>query len=371
MPAYRSLILTHRMKNAMCSMAIILMTFLVSCSSERGVSVIPGPQLLFVAVSVPRTIAIDVFDCDADTLVTRIPDAGSAGSNVLSVSTDGKYLAVLDIVDLLSLFDVETLTKVVASPTHAEFMTFTFAPNRLVCSRPESTFVYEYPAMTLDTVWERGFELFVDSPLPGELVGVVRAPDSVLHQFSDVLVRLDVASGSVVDSFRFVSPGTGRGVIALEAVMSSNKNTLYILGYDESGPAVFAFDIASHASVYRQSLLTLAWSLAVTPDAREVWVTQSAIDDPPPNLGYILVLEAATGTPKDTIRTSDVRLDKPGSPLSIRRIVFHPTLPKAFVDSYATVPAVLEISATSRSIDGALYESKPTLVFDIAMGKPQ
>jgi hypothetical protein len=101
------------MNNAMSPVAVFLITLLVSCSSERGVSVIPGPQLIFVAVSVPRTIAIDVFDCDADTLVTRIPDVGSAGSNVLSVSKDGKYLAVLDIVDLLTLFDVETLTKVV------------------------------------------------------------------------------------------------------------------------------------------------------------------------------------------------------------------------------------------------------------------
>jgi hypothetical protein len=223
--------------------------------------------------------------------------------------------------------------------------------------------------MTLDTVWERGFELFVDSPLPGELVGIVRAPDSALHQFSDVLIRLDVASGSVVDSFRFVSPATGRGVIALQAVTSPNKSALYILGYDESGPALFAFDVTDHTSFFRHPLLTLFGSCQITPDESEVWVTQSAVFDP--HLGYILILDATTGTPKDTIQTADIRLDKPGAGLAVWNIAFHPTLPKAFVDSHATVPGVLKINTDDHSVGDVLYDSTPTIVFDIAVGKSQ
>jgi hypothetical protein len=86
------------------------------------------------------------------------------------------------------------------------------------------------------------------------------------------------------------------------------------------------------------------------------------------HLGYILILDAASGAPIDTIRTVGLSNFFPEEPMSVRQIVFHRTDHKAYVPVYLNQPGLLVIDTDEKELISTRYASGAyTTVFEIAI----
>lgn len=124
--------------------------------------------------------------------------------------------------------------------------------------------------------------------------------------------------------------------------LSSNGEILYFTGTERAGATVWgaiaaAFDLSSRTLLWYYPLVTPIGGIAVSPDGKEVWVT-----DPGPtgydwNSGTIFILDAATGRYLQGISLFGYLPDSnPYYPLPGRGIVFAPTGDRAYLQARQT-----------------------------------
>lgn len=130
---------------------LIGMGIMTACSEERPLGQKPADPLLFLSIDVPYTTAIDVIDTGPDTVIQRMPDAGSVLGYDLHTTRDGAYLVTFYLVHELSVFDVSTLTEVASTPTKSVRVALSSAPPRVIGWSDDSVFFYNLPHLDRDT----------------------------------------------------------------------------------------------------------------------------------------------------------------------------------------------------------------------------
>jgi DNA-binding beta-propeller fold protein YncE len=193
--------------------------------------------------------------------------------------------------------------------------------------------------------------------------------DQSSGSYREVLFRISTVNWGVVDSFTFRSPATGGGLIAGSAVLSPDGKRVSFMGADNFSPALFSFDIDSHEPLFRTPIETSFGETQVSPDGREVWITQSFITfySPwPKDLGYVVMFDANTGAATDTLRTLGLNLANPGYPIPVFRMAFHPEGGKVYVTAQTGRPAILVVDVASKEVASTIYDY-PEQVWDLAV----
>lgn len=343
---------------------LLLVTFALSslaCSSERPVGQIPVRYYLYASVAVPGGYAIDIIDIETDSILQQIPD----GEASITASPDGDYLAAVSSFGDLRLVDLKT-QEIVESGAKGRGAYFTSEPLRLLGSERESTVVYNLPDLSIDTVLPLGRLYYLRSCKRSEVAAVLRRSDPYYAGF----VRMTAGSWCIVDSFAFRSPAADGGVGVLNQALSPDGHRLCVIGADGLSPAVIVFNVNDHTPVLRVPVETSFGWVEFSPDGQEIWITQSfsSLTRPPPTqLGYVLVIDADTGEPTDTIRTIGLSSFTPQWPLTVQQIVFHPTDEKVYVQAVMDEPGLLVTDTGSKTILSLLYAVDFTDVTSITM----
>lgn len=330
----------------------------------------PEKYNVYACIGAPDKAAIDVIDPDEDSVVYRIRDASVPFGVILSVSRRGDFIAALSPHMELGVFDGATFLALRSASTRADDIKLVSDPTRLLGITPDSTIVYDLPELEIDTVWNRGFRNILPLSLGREFLGFTPVWDSVEQKFMQGIVRMDAWSGAISDSFSFRSSLTPEGLFPYAATLSANEEHIFLIARAPEGVAVVAFDLPSHACIYKWPIETISGSLAVTTRGDELWVTQgfSVYYSPyPAHLGYILILDVESGIPKDTIRTLGMRLNDPTVPLALSSIQTHPTLDKAYVVARSSRPGMLVFNTVTRELDTVFYLESGNSIFDVGI----
>lgn len=375
-PPNATLGMRHSARSRYCQRPLVffgiaLVAFVLhGCTRERTL----GPQLprytLFLTVANKGDISIDVIDLGLDSVVHRIPDAGTPASVAILANLDGSALVTFDIARQITVFDVATLSQISSIPTKCRAVSISSRPPRVFCHEEDSVLVYDLPSLDLDTVLRFSVESFVESTDKNELYGLQRTWDSAFGHFSHSFVRISGSTFELTDSFRLVSPATDRGIIVTGMELSASTEEVFLRGYDDHGRALYSFNVETRRCKFRLPIESLLGGMAVTPDGRYVWVTEGypyMIEPPPQALGHVLVVDAATGVPVDTIHTRGLRIGDSNATLPLGGIGFHPMEDKAYVVSTGTRPALLVINVPDRTIKETLYEDIHTTAFFMAI----
>jgi hypothetical protein len=163
-------------------------------------------------------------------------------------------------------------------------------------------------------------------------------------------------SWAVIDSFRFVSPATQGPLHVKEAALTPENDKMYVLARDGMSDALFLFDLNDHSCLFRLPLASNS-GFALSPDAREIWVVQGygyTGHPVPSTLGYVLIVDAQSGAPLDTISTLGLWIDRPDDPFPLGPLVFHPTEPKAYLCSGWPYQSLLVVNTKSREVESIL-----------------
>jgi hypothetical protein len=345
------------------------------CSSERGVTPPPVKYNVYVNRAVTGGEAIDVIDAEADTVYHRTPFTHATR---FEASPDGKYLAWYSGGDpgTLTLLDgtsFVTITSVQLRRTRAISLAFVGDPLQLLFMADDSTLIFEIPSLDVDTVWNRRLWAVRPTAQKGEMIAFAPLEDLEQQRYFPGIARIDVETGVVNDSFTLRCPDIPFPPCCGGWAVSPNGRRVYWISapIGSAGSALFAFSVEDGSCIYQTPVEVGSGDVAVTPDGEEIWITQGGSSPPndfvPTHLGYILILDANTGTPLDTIRTLGLRVDRPDMPLNLQEIIMHPTLSKAYVAGVIGQPGVLVINTKSRMIETTIYPGKTTYIYDIAI----
>jgi WD40 repeat protein len=130
--------------------ALLSAFYFSSCADERPVSPEPTLYNAYAIVQVPGGAAIDIIDMEADTVLRQIPSAGSAVSDFVATSPDGRYLATASTYGLITLFDLQTEFILGSVQLAGSSVTFTSDPSRLIGCGGKSTVVLSLPDLEVD-----------------------------------------------------------------------------------------------------------------------------------------------------------------------------------------------------------------------------
>lgn len=327
----------------------------------------PPRYVAYATVEVLGGVAIDVIDAEADTVLRRIPSAGIGSPMSLAASSDGSWLASFNGTARsgVTLFDLRTESVVTVESVQVETGDFLPGGSRLVVHHRDSTIVYNVPELTVDTSMSFGRLYGVHSRRQNEIAAVVRHLNSAYNSF----IRLATDDWRIIDSFTFVSPMSDGGILALSTVFSQDGNRIFVLGADAAGAAVFSYNVGDHSMLFRVPVESVLGRIQATPNGDELWISQSYSNltyPPPQHLGYVLVIDADTGVPIDTIRTTGLSRFTPQWPLNLRQIAFHPLGKIAFVAALEN-PGLLVVDTETKEVVSLLYEDDHISVFDIAI----
>lgn len=341
----------------------------LACSSERSVTPLPVSYRLYAIAAIGGGMAIDVIDAEADSVMRRIPSAGLNSPDDLEISADGRYLVTFSggVTSGISLFDLRTESIVASNLINTEYAAFVNATPLLAGILRDSIIVYTTPDLSIDTVIPSDIVYFVRTNKPRELLGVSRHVTPTYYGIR----RYSAENWKLIDSFSLHSPVTNGPMAAFQAATSPDGERLYVLGGDGNGAAVFALELESHRIIFRQPVETFYGWIQVSPDGDEVWITQSfpAMFRPrPDHLGYVLMMDANTGSPIDTLKTLGMNANYPDEPLALQHIRFHPSGLKAFVTAFWGRPAILVVEVKTKEPSSMLYDQVPNDLWDIAIG---
>ena len=291
---------------------------------------------------------IGVFDCKNDSLVDSLGYPGMLAPWLYASST-GKYVASAESGRPTRIWDLRSRTQAgeLESPEQVLFLDDRDA--LLTSNHIDTVKTYSIPGFAVDTsIWLR-----LSHPVrlaAGALAVGVRLRGRVdfpADQSQIAVIELNtlklvdsftVDDGSEPVQFRWIEP-------------SRDGSVLYLLGADWSSPSVIAYSLRDHRVVFRTNLYSALGSCKLSPDQRELWVTDPG---PPPTFGeawpgHVLILNATTGAILDTIHTRGLDDEFPDIRWRVDDIQFVPGQDKAYVNCLYRGP-ILVIDTKSKEI---------------------
>jgi len=327
----------------------------LACATERGLEPTPGEYWLYAAVPGDPEGWIAVIDCATDSIVDTLRYGFQRGGVGVVASPDGRYLAVTGSGRPPLIWDVARRMPIgyFSAPT----LPPTFLPDaHLVIGTPyESTLVFSLPSVTPMGAWP--VELYNAQKVPGRswVMGTDHRGYPPPGDDWSKLAIYDYAKGREIDSVIISPDEQGVGFQILTFCLSPDGRRLYALGGGAGGgPSLVGYDLDRRQFLFRQPVYS-AGNCRVTPDGREVWIT-----DPGSNLaspifpGLIVIFDAMAGTVLDTITTTGYP-PRPTQPLFVLDIRFTPTGEKAYVNCRKWGTPILVIDTRTRQITKLIF----------------
>ncbi len=348
---------------ALQSLYFVAITFSVvfyqGCSEERAVAPTQTQYRLVMITSETLTgsaWAVRVLDLETDSVTTTIPcDIGGRPMGI-AVTADGNLAATFLQRGVIALFDLKSSASTfVDYGKPVSSLHFLSLEAGLFVGSPAvyPSAVLDVSSGAVDTVLPEVSRLGFNSPRQDEFVTVTGSKFEPL----DGLIRRSIQTWAVIDSFRFISPATRSYIRVEEAEAAPSYDAIYLLAWDEAGYAIFRYSLSDHSCTFRQPLLSSSSEsrFAVTPDGREIWVLQNGtLLDPPDGRFYILILDAATGAPVDTIRTVGLWGEYPEYSFPLLALEFHPTEAEVYIAAQSPPPSLFVIDRLRRAIIGGI-----------------
>lgn len=363
--------LMSRMRIEMLALALGPLALCCQCSSERSVAPPLADYYLYVGrVSATDESIIDVIDTRADSIVSVMTEIGIARLESFTVSPDGRYLAALDSDGSVSVIDLRTEQPVGLIREKISRIIFVSSPLRLLCVTTDSILVCNLPDVHVSDIWHTAVRSLVDCCQSGELLAVRRVTSPETPNGDDRLIRINSLSGNPIDSVapRCGSPLAGIAIYSLH--YNQTANDIHMEAGDSRGMAVEAFEPGVATCRFKTALESPWSTMTITGGGEEIWVTQdySTFDDPiPKHLGYVLILDAKSGSPIDTIRTLGVSLGSPSDPVAVFFILAHPHDEKVYVGARIGRPALLVYDRESRELIKSFYTDSPAIIHGLAI----
>jgi hypothetical protein len=310
---------------------------------------------LYYTESNPLLYGLYKVDLETDSIVDSLKHEDPRwGFGRLNATSDGRYLALLlskasdtslnQMDRTTRIFDAQTLAHIADLPEGVSPF-FDTDDNLLVGWRADTTgsYIIVMRIPTFATVSVDSVGNFIPQLIdpPHNLLYGVASNTGWTHEYADGFYSFNYASHELKSLPVLWSPTDTLGVYNF--CLSSDGSILYFNGGVPAGVTVWgsiagAFDMDSRALLWYYPLVTSVGGIAVSPDGKEVWVT----DPGPPgyewNSGTIFILDAATGRYQQGISLYGYLPDSnPYFSLPGRAIIFAPTGDRAYVQARHTL----------------------------------
>jgi DNA-binding beta-propeller fold protein YncE len=309
--------------------------------------------LLYATMDGYPTGSIAVVDCETDSIINYIRNL--TGSPGVIASPDGRYLAVIGSGPPY-IFDAVTLSPIKPLSTSGYPL---FLPDAgiVLCAGRDSTTVYSLPDFIARETWQR--HLDQPTPVPGrqQVALVGRALDGNRSKLLFYNYLSTQAVDSIVMEPRPQSAGSGFQIFDFAFSLSGER--LYALGWVDRENFFIGYDLETRQTLFLQPIYASLGSCKVTPDGREVWVTEfdPSYGDLPSWPQAISIFDAITGTLVDTVSTFGID-PNPYKALAPREIRILPDGSKTYVscgDIFKGTQPVLVINTTTRRIERLIF----------------
>lgn len=338
------------------------------CSDPRGVDPAPLEYRLYLGMHGAPTASqawVRVLDCKTNSITDSFSYAGM--SRILSgfVSLDGAYLATLESGRPTLVWDAENGAQIANLGRPHLAATFVTDPVVLVASRLDSTYIYSIPGFGADTVLPLRLRILTRVPRTSQVLAVTARGSPGSPQDYSLIVLLDIVSLKLVDSIIIDEYEQGFGLEIAAFDISADGRYLYAVGGTKLGTLAFVgYDIKNDRVAYRRPIASATGSCQVTPDGREVWVTDPGATDllVRPWPGIIRIYDATSGATKDSIMTVGLHATDSTRALFVKDIRFVPGLERAYVTSgraYQEGHGVLVIDSQTRQVLDVLFSVPP------------
>jgi WD40 repeat protein len=315
----------------------------------------PGKYRLYAAVPGDPDGWIAVIDCATDSVIDTLRYGFQRTPGVVA-SPDGRYLGVIGSGRPPLIWDVASRAPIGYFSAPTLFPTF-LPEARLVIGTPyESTLVFSLPSLTPMDAWP--VELVDAQRVPGRswVMGAEHRGYPPPGDDWSKLAVYDYAEGREIDSVIISPDEQGVGFQVSNFCLSPDGRRLYALGGGAGGgPSLVGYDLGHRQLLFRQQLYSAVGNCRVTPNGREVWITDPGSGFESPIFpGLILIFDAATGTVLDTITTVGYP-PRPTQPLYVQDIRFTPTGEKAYVNCIKWGTPILVIDTQTRQITKLIF----------------
>jgi hypothetical protein len=183
------------------------------------------------------------------------------------------------------------------------------------------------------------------------------------------LLFFDYVTNRVIDSVIMEPRAETIGFHIVRFAFSPNGDRLYALGWLDRQSFLIGYDLGTRQTLFLQPVYTSLGFCSVTPDGREVWVTETDpfYEDFPSWPQGIFIFDAITGTLVDTVATRGISPD-PYYPIAAREIRILPDGSKAYVKCgsiFKGLQPILVINTATRRVERLIFGDFKDLIFMI------
>ncbi|MEW5701392.1 MAG: hypothetical protein AB1792_04100 [Candidatus Zixiibacteriota bacterium] len=336
---------------------MLLAGALALACSDKGTEPKPGSYRLYVAKTGDPEGWVAVIDCATDSVVDTLRYGFQRDGMGIVASPDGKYLAVTGSGRRPLIWDVAGGAPI--GYLSVPMMPPAFLPDiHAVVGTPfDSTLVYSLPTLAPTTTWP--VELIWAEKVPGKpwVMGIDQRQSSVPNDDESKLAIFDYQENQEIDSVIIEPDDQGVGFQVTRFTLSPDGRRLYAVGGGAGGgPSLIGYDLERRQVVFRRALSVAVGYCRVTPDGREVWVSEHGfLWQTPIYPGHVIAFDAQSGHPLDTIKTDGLG-PTPNDGLAVLDIRFLPSGEKAYVNTYHSGP-VLVIDVRTHTIERFILTS--------------
>ncbi len=314
-------------------------------------------------VAIPDGInGIYVIDLETDSVIDSVK-FGEYGGGDARVSRDGRYLLTSATDQQFRVYDTRNMSIVAASPAFGSF--------ELV--RSDSAILGQYYSMLtlvsfpdLDTLLQRDVSVRPISVRYSEQRRV-----AYTLRGADTLVAVSVDSLVVVDEW-IIRSGQESSFYLNSRAFSHDDRFAYFTAYGPGSALFVTYNLETRQIVATHPINGPVGRIAVSPDGKEVWVTDPWSIRTSWVSNGIWVFDGRTGRFKRTISLVGYLPSNPMEPLIARAIEFAPDGKNVIVgtgDYLTQGGTILRISTLTNTVEKIYFPDFQRYPYDIAVGK--
>lgn len=307
-------------------------------------------------------VAVFVIDIESDSVVDSLMFPNAVGVNV-KVTADGRYLLTSITDGIFRVHDTRDLSLVSSTATFGGFE-LVHHDSMVLGSRPDTLTLYTFP----------DFDTVMHATIPHRDARDCYSPyQRLLYRFrgADTLLAISEDSLKVVREWVIKEGGSSAYYLNSVAVHPDGK-TAYFIAYGPGSAVFLAYDLTNDRLLHIFPLKGPYGYVRVSPDGREVWVTDPWFTYGTFVSSAILVFDAANGGFRYSISLVGYLPEHPLVPLIARALEFTPDGTGVIVttgDGREQGGTVLRISTLTNKIEKIYFPDFRLYPYEIAIGR--
>ncbi len=355
------------MKNLRYTLLVIVTAsvWLVSCDKDCPTCPEPddGRSQGRAYIAIPDGInGIYVIDLGTDSVVDSVK-FGEDGGGIIRVTADGRFVLASATDDIFRVFDARDMSTVSTVPAFGLFELIR-SDSAILGQYSDEFTVYSLP--DLDTI------LHAQLPLRSTRYHYSESRREVYTlRGSDTLVAISVDSLVIVDQWLVRSGGVSQYYLN-NFTIGSDGQLAYFAATGQSSALFITYNLETRQIVATHPINGPVGRIAVSPDGKEVWITDPWTSRTPWVSNGIWVFDGRTGQFKRTISLVGYLPGDPLEPLIARAIEFTPDGKNVIVgtgDYLTQRGTVLRISTLTNTVEKIYFPDFQRYPYDIAVGK--